>query len=172
MVEVIGAGGPMDRASIGLSTRRGTNITNERRLERAPAALRAASELWKKEYPNARLRSATAVYNCMGLVFASRRTWIDPVHLAAILKDDDYRKLAGPHEVQTGDIVVYLNREDRSASHVGVVVKIEPEIANASWNIMVMSQWGADGEYFHFVNDVPKLLGEPNQYWTDRRLNP
>jgi hypothetical protein len=74
--------------------------------------------------------------------------------------------------LRLGDIAVYLNRDGRIVSHVGVVVKIEPDIAKASWNIMVMSQWGADGEYIHSVDDVPQFLGEPKQYWTDRRPNP
>lgn len=167
---VIGAGGANDRAALPLATRRGTHIPNEKRKESAPVQRRASAELWKKERPNARLRSATAVYNCMGLVFASRRTWIDPVHLKTILKEDEYRQIAGPQEAQIGDIVVYENRRDRSVSHIGMIVEIVPKIDLPSWEITIMSKWGADGEYLHIVDDVPSQLGKPATYWTDRRL--
>jgi hypothetical protein len=35
--------------------------------------------------------------------------------------------------------------------------------------LVVVSKWGADGEYEHDVTDVPKLLGAPAEYWTDRK---
>ncbi len=169
---VIGAGGPSDRAYLPLATRRGAPIPNERRLERAPASLRAAYDLFRRERPNARLRSATAVYNCMGMAFASRRTWIDTSQLGMILQDDDYRRLDGPHEAHTGDLVVYRKRPGGAVSHVSVIVRIEPMVQTVSWEIITISQWGADGEYLHRVDDVPDLLGEPVEYWTDRRPVP
>lgn len=172
MAIIIGAGGLADRASIPLGTRRGNFIPNERRLERNPAALRAAVEFWNKEQPNARLRSATSVYNCMGLIFACRRAWIDTEHLAAILTGDEYRRLAGPGETQSGDVVVYREKRGQRVCHVGVVLTVEPEINTASRRIRVMSQWGADGEYIHFIEDVPEILGEPVEYWTERRPKP
>ena len=172
MTRLIGAGGPSDRAYLPLATRCGTIIPNERRHELPPAALRAAVEFWERARPNARLRSATAVYNCMGLIFASRRTWVDPDDLDTILEEDEYRQLAGAHEAQTGDVIVYRDRRDHSVCHVGVIVEIKPEIQTASWKITVISQWGAMGEYFHLIDDVPELLGEPMEYWTDRRPKP
>jgi hypothetical protein len=42
--------------------------------------------------PNAVLRSAsTFPYNCMGLVFASRRAWIEIDYVYTVLKEDGYR---------------------------------------------------------------------------------
>ncbi len=35
--------------------------------------------------------------------------------------------------------------------------------------LQVLSKWGADGEYFHDLTDVPYLLGRPAEYWTDRK---
>lgn len=166
---LISPGGPSDRASIPLATRRGSLIPNERRFERPHEALREAVRFAIQGRPNVRLRSATAVYNCMGMIFASRRTWIDPVHLTTILIDDGYRRITIEY-VQIGDIAVYRAPEDpRVASHVAVIVKIEPEIATASWKITVMSQWGADGEYIHPIDEVPIILGKPVEFWTDRR---
>jgi hypothetical protein len=81
-----------------------------------------------------------------------------------ILVEDEYRRLAGPSESQVGDVVVYRNTRDHS-------VNIERRVDTASWKITVISQWGADGEYLHLMEDVPEMLGRPVKYWTDRRLN-
>lgn len=173
MAIIIGEGGPNDRAAIPLATRRGTWIPNEQRLERAPASLRAAVEIWTGKYPEIQLRSATALYNCIGLVFASRRTLIDPKYLVTILQEDEYRQVAGSQDLQLGDIVVYRRRSDQSVSHVAVIFAVERKIATASWEIWVISQWGGDGEYLHRMEDVPlDFLGEPTEYWTDRRPCP
>jgi hypothetical protein len=161
---IIGTGGPNDRAFIPLATRRGTLIPNERRRERASELMRAAVQIHGRSHPNARLRSATQLYNCMGLIFAARRTWIDPTYLNMILVEDEYRRLAGPSESQVGDVVVYRNTRDHS-------VNIERRVDTASWKITVISQWGADGEYLHLMEDVPEMLGRPVKYWTDWRLN-
>ncbi len=176
MVTVVGAGGPADRASLPLATRQGTHIPNERRLEQAPARLRAAINIWTGAYREIRLRSATGIYNCMGLVLASRRTWVYPDgvsrgQLRTVLEEDGYRRLAGPAEVQIGDVVLYHRGEE--ISHIAVVIEIHPVVATASWQITVVSQWGADGEYIHPLEDVPQdRLGAPSEYWTDRRPAP
>jgi len=69
--------------------------------------------------------------------------------------------------MRAGDVAVY--RMNGEVSHVGVVLRIEPDVAAASWRVTIMSQWGADGEYTHSIEDVPVLLGVPSEYWTDRR---
>jgi len=166
---IAGAGGSQDRASIQLETRKGRYIPNERKKERLPDALRAALSIWVEKYPNIRLRSLTATYNCVGLVFACRRTCIDPEHLPMILKDDNYRRLSGENEVEIGDLVLYRVTQDEY-SHIGVVVKKEPNIINSSFEITVVSQWGADGEYIHLMNEVPDSYGKIREFWTDRRI--
>jgi hypothetical protein len=88
-----------------------------------------------------------------------------------ILRDDQYRRLAGPSETQVGDVVVYRDTRDHSVSHVALIVNIERRVDIASWKITVISQWGADGEYLHLIEDVPEALGTPVEYWTDRRSN-
>ena len=165
---LIGGGGESDRLSIKLATRRGTFISNERRRERPPEALRAAKEIWKEKYPNIQVRSLTAIYNCVGLVFGSRRTCIDTDQLELILREDDYRRLPGEHDVEIGDLVLY--RIGNRYEHIAVVVNKERDLINASFEITVISQWGADGEYIHLIHDVPPALGIPQEFWTDRRL--
>jgi hypothetical protein len=88
-----------------------------------------------------------------------------------ILLEDNYRQLTGLAESQVGAIVIYRDTRDHSVSHVALIVSIEARVDAAAWKITVISQWGADGEYIHLMEDVPELLGRPMEYWTDRRLN-
>ena len=103
----------------------------------------------------------------MGMVFASRRTCIDPEHLDMILDDDEYRKLTSQAELQIGDLVIYRGDDDQ-VSHVGIISSIDVDIGTASMRLFVLSQWGKDGEYLHGINDVSPYLGTPTEFWTDR----
>ncbi len=166
---IIGAGGSNDRASIPLATERGTFIPNERRRERSPESLKAAQQLWTQKYPQIRPRSLTAVYNCVGLAFASRRTCIDPEYLKMILIEDNYRLLSGEHEVEIGDLVLYRAIKYQY-SHIAVVVNKSKNVKNATFEITVVSQWGADGEYIHLIDEVPDSYGKIKEFWTDRKI--
>jgi cell wall-associated NlpC family hydrolase len=105
----------------------------------------------------------------MGLVFASRRTWIDPEHLYQILADDEYQQLGGVAEAQPGDVVVYRG-SDGQPSHVGIIWERNLIVPGQQEDpVKVLSQWGADGEYLHDLSDVPLLLGTATEFWTDRR---
>jgi hypothetical protein len=155
--------------SLALETRARRSIPNEPRKERAKLSLQSAVDLIKQSHPNALLRSITATYHCVGLVVASRRTWVDPDHLLTILIQDSYRRLRGPEETEVGDVVVYRD-EAGDVSHVGLVSRkklVDP--VNGADYLQVLSKWGADGEYFHDLTDVPYLLGRPTEYWTDRK---
>jgi len=165
---IINVGCRNDKRSIGLATRKGNYIENARKEERAPDAMRSAYEMFKKQHSSIEARSLSASYNCMGMVFASRRTNIDVERaIKLILKDDEYVQVVEIKNVQKGDIVVYY--KDERPTHVGVVVNIEKIVGNASWDITILSQWGNDGEYFHNVSDVPVLYGTKIEYWTDRK---
>ena len=58
--------------------------------------------------------------------------------------------------------------EDGEAVHVSVVTRVHVDLTNATWEVFAVSQWGADGEYLHRVDDVHPNLGRPKEYWTDR----
>lgn len=154
-------------AGIRLATRENTCIPNERRRQKPPVAMKAAMKLALDGHSSVVMRSLSSVYNCMGMVFASRRTWIDPEHLGMILKDDKYRRLTNDTEIEQGDVVVYRD-DNETVSHVGIVVKVTTRLNEASIEVSVLSQWGADGEYFHLADDVNPALGSPAEYWTDR----
>jgi hypothetical protein len=124
-------------------------------------------QLVLNNHPSARLRSLTATYNCIGMAFANRRTWIEPTHVQMILDDDGYQEVS-PKEVMPGDIVTYRD-DSGEISHVAVVVSHEADVANAGWNTTVLSQWGADGEYLHDHRDVNQKLGKPDKFYSERR---
>jgi hypothetical protein len=168
---IIRPGEPEDGLSMPLYTQKRNFIPNEQRLESAPEILRAAVSIMRKNRPDARLRSITATYNCLGMAFASRRTHIDPMHLSKILRDDGYRLLQPDEAASPGDVVVYKNKF-KEPVHVGLVIKTTPNVdpGQPPYNIEVLSKWGYDGEYLHEVTYVPEVLGSPEEYWTDRKI--
>lgn len=152
---------------LALETKRGNKVPNEQRREVSPERMNAAMEVVKANHPTAVERSLRSTYNCMGMVFASRRTCVDIDHLTFILADDGYRKIVNESEVQVGDLAVYRG-DSGDFSHVGIVYYLSPYGADGNRDIFVMSQWGRDGEYYHRVDDVNVNLGKPAEYWTDR----
>jgi hypothetical protein len=167
MVEIIGQGGESDRYSVRLSTARGRHIKNIRRPPLSPAIMKEAMRMHTGSHPSIKLRSLSSEYNCMGLVFASRRAEVDVDELQIILEDDGYVQVTEGNAAR-GDIVVYRGG-DNSPLHVGVVYDHTPDVETAKWKTFVLSQWGRDGEYFHVANDVSPLMGKPSDFWTDRK---
>jgi len=162
---------PKDKEPIKLETKARTPIPNWIEPERPPAALHAAAENWKERRPHAFLRSLTSTYNCIGLVVASRRAWVDPADLLQILKDDGYRKLSGAAEAMEGDVVVYREVGGRGAvTHAGLILKKQPITEPGADFLVVLSKWGQDGEYLHDESHVPEPYGKPAEYWTERRM--
>jgi hypothetical protein len=167
MPQILDEGGIGDRNRIELATSKNRRIPNARPSERAPDALAAAMKLCTENHPTVRVRSLSATYNCIGMVFANRRNWIDPSHVQMILDDDGYREV-DRKDVRPGDIVIYRD-VDGSLTHAGVVISNEPDLASAHWKTTVLSQWGADGEYFHDLGDVNVSLGTPDGFYSERR---
>lgn len=167
MVEIVGLGTERDPASILLATKEGNYIPNVRRRTQPPAIMREAVRIHSAEHPSMRVRSLSSEYNCVGLVFASRRTWVDPELVPMILKEDGYRRIQ-PSEVESGDVLVYRNATGELV-HLAIVLDHYPDVVEASWKSRVVSQWGGDGEYLHDANDVSPFLGNPVEFWTERR---
>jgi hypothetical protein len=167
MAEIIDLGSVRDRNSIALETSKKSRIPNARRAERAPASLAAAYAMVSSDHPSARLRSLSGTYNCFGMAFASRRTCIEPTHIPMILADDGYLPIEAK-EVQPGDLVLYRDTYDE-ISHVAVVISHKPDVKNGRWITIVLSQWGADGEYIHEIADVNDFLGRPDKFYSEKR---
>ena len=129
--------------------------------------MEAAKNIVCQAHPHVQVRSLSSVYNCMGMVFASRRTWVEPEHLRMILAEDGYRQLPDERDLQLGDVVVYKD-DSGEISHVGIIARREIDLLGQPPQLFVLSQWGQDGEYFHRADDVNPRLGKPAEYWTDR----
>lgn len=176
MFEIVNAGSLSDKNSIPLATRCGTPIPNERRMERSPQQLNAAKEYMLKGHPDRELRSLSGTFNCMGHVFACRRTCIEPEHfLKLIAKDDGYRCLDTAENPMPGDVAVYVGKSSQKVEHIGVIINVVPDIMNARFNLRVLSQFGSDGEYFHKDDDLPDALSVgvgilKLTIWTERQL--
>jgi hypothetical protein len=171
MVPILRRGSEDDPESFKFFTGSNRFIENERPdTERAPDALRAARTLFRGIYPNVECRSLTGMYNCVGMVFATRRTAVSPDHLPQILRDDGYRTIAEAN-VFVGDIVIY--KRAGNPQHVGIIYEfrdISPAHDGSLREMFVLSQWGQDGEYLHRLRDVPTIYGTELEFWTERRL--
>lgn len=165
MDEIIGRGGVTDIHAIKISTKDGWHIPNERRMELPPETLKAAKRINMSIGDGVKPRVVSGTYNCVGMVFACRRTHIDSDWLPEILNRDGY-SLIEETDVVIADLVVYfLNSRPK---HVGIVVDV-CRIGETT-AIHVLSQWGASGEYFHPAQNVPIIFGCPT-YWTERKTN-
>jgi hypothetical protein len=146
------------RSELKLHTRNENQIENE--IDRRPVRAGDAAAIidTKARYPNCRHRPVgpSRQYNCHGLTFASRRTWIcKPSEISKILHDDSYEQIQRPEDVLPGDVVVYTREGD--PEHSGIVVSISPEI----W---VLSKWGALHEVIHRVTECPYNQAYPEFY--------
>ena len=150
-----------------LCTKQGSHIPNEQRPPRPPDSMKAAEGIVTSNHHTAQTRSLASGYNCVGMIFAARRTWIETDLVDMILREDGYRQLGDESEVHVGDVVIYRT-EDGEISHVGLISGIGANVEEAKWEFTVLSRWGQDGEYFHDINDVSPYLGKPTEYWTDR----
>jgi hypothetical protein len=113
------------------------------------------------------------MYNCVGLVFAARRTAIDcPSTLDMILRDDGYY-IVPETDVVCGDVVVYRNRG--VPNHVGLIYELKDVSIRqdrSSIELWVLSQWGEDGEYIHKCREVPHIYGDTIEFWSERKPVP
>jgi hypothetical protein len=169
-MSILSGQGPfLNRPPLALETKARHPIHNRERVERLLPAMEAAAAIHQADHPTARMRSLSATYNCIGMVVASRRAWVDTSDLLRVLQEDGLRLLAEGDLPANGDVVVY--RRDGAVTHAGLIIACNVLIAgNRVDPFRVLSQWGADGEYEHDSGDVPQALGSPVEYWTDRRV--
>lgn len=168
MVYIFGQGGSSDNAALRLDTRRKRHIDNEMHLEKPRQGMLDVAAEIESAHPGTQLVSASAVYNCFGLAFGSRRTSItDGEQVRKALDDDGFRRLAWDYLLwDVGDIVLY--RTDREEiSHVAVVLAMTPRLTG-EMDVRVISAWGESGEYVHWMNPNNALLGEPYAVYSQR----
>ena len=129
------------------------------------AHTREAIELVGPNKSNVRVRSISDhPYNCVGMVLANRRAWIDldSDEIEDLLAKDGFKKIL-PQELSVGDVVLY--EHDNEFTHIGMVICVDSENVT---NIWVMSKWGFAGEMIHHLHDVPGEYGLGRHFWSER----
>jgi hypothetical protein len=155
---------------IHLATRIGRYIPNWQGDNLQPSEIQAQTALETYKGKNRFPQIVDSTYNCLGLVFAARRTNVATEHVKWILQHDDYQKLSGRVLPQRGDVVLYA-QEDNIVTHVGVVHDVKSSSRNSEdWEVWVLSKWGTHGaEYVHLADDIPSLYGTAIEYWRHKR---
>lgn len=167
-----------DRHRIVVQTRRGYSLENFV----APKPDQQASNFFQllvKEHGKnwrQRINQAVGVYNCAGLVWASRRTVLpNPNEWQRIIDDDGYRPLRIGEKPYIGDIAIYRARHNHEIIHIARVCAIQkldvPHHVASEGTPWALSKWDLkSGESYHAVADVYLNGGEPFDlsYVTDR----
>ncbi|MGN8084588.1 hypothetical protein ACTJK6_00930 [Ralstonia sp. 22086] len=138
------------KTSIRLQTAKGTDIANYQEHE-VDLSEYSKVKLQEQKYPGVRRRNnPMSLYNCHGLVFASRRAWVQGEDLSNIMLDDGYFSVE-EKDVLPGDVVIYF--DGQTPSHTGFVVSVRSE--GVLQNIEVCSKWGHSAEFIHHVARSP-----------------
>ena len=104
------------------------------------------------------------MYNCVGMIFSSRRAWIHIDEIYDILTHDGYNEIRF-NRIEVGDVVVYT--EKRNPEHVGLITHVGRRKGEIE-NVRVLSKWGKEGEIEHYLNVVPERFGQPSEFWSER----
>jgi len=165
--------------SIALQTRKKTDVPNSMGPECVPPTEVRKFERLLKKFSNWKPRKPpTGVYNCVGHVWASRRTGVyDRLDewVLRIRDEDGYRVLnTGNEYPRTGDLVTYWETLNPHTNflHIGIVEMREGIEPSSQRLPFVWSKLdGTSGEVVHYVSDVPyrEIFGDfQTEFWTDR----
>lgn len=142
------------RRSIRLDTKLGNAVENEQALPPDDYTI-ARMQQQERRFPGwVKRREICGLYNCFGMVWASRRTAIYDEEYSKFLEDDGYREIA-LQDVMAGDIVTYswLNDPDRVA-HVALVLMVNEDSTGRLRTPYVLSKWNdCSGEFVHNYQD-------------------
>lgn len=160
-MELNSLSGPSE--GIALETQEGNPITNDQ-----------SREIWNRDekeferyedkYGDVTIKRTEpdAGYNCHGLTFGSRRTWIyDSDDLQMIISDDCYHEV-DDSEVLPGDILLYID-ESGDIEHSGIVAKL-PSPDDVLSIPTIFRKWGKYAEILHKANQCPYNYGRHQYY--------
>lgn len=114
----------------------------------------------ERKYTHATKRTnPSGIYNCHGMIFASRRCFIaDTQDILNILDDDNYQQI-DRMDALPGDIIVYYSYGD--AEHSGIVIeKPTPPL----YVPYIVSKWSSHAEFIHPANHCPYNLSDIRYY--------
>jgi len=145
LVIILNANKPKEN-SIKLQTRKGSDIENSQFFEIAPHEKEQFKKL-EALFPLVKIRNnPTAIYNCHGMTFASKRTGINESDsLKQILKDDNYIEIQ-EKDILPNDIILFLDKDD-NIHHSGIIMYIDEK----SHIPFICSKWGSYSEIVHSV---------------------
>ena len=143
--------------SIELQTHLGNDIVNEVGLEPEQIHIDKYNSLLNRFRLNwTQRKPPVGVYNCMGHVWACRRTSVyDDLErqLGTIFADDGYRIVGWPNErLFIGDLVTYWGSagSSRMFYHVGIVSELRSSLGGSSVIPWILSKWDdTSGEVLH-----------------------
>lgn len=152
----------MRGTKICLQTVLGSDIENEQSHEFSFND-RHSIGILRNRYRDAKIRTdPNPIYNCHGMVFASRRTGIhDSKEIIRILEEDGYIEI-NLSEVLAGDVVMYFG-DDGDFLHCGIVVGLDEPLRLP----LVLSKWGKFSEVVHYLGNCPYQSAKTKYY----RLN-
>jgi len=125
--------------------------------------MKEAHRIHQQTHFSLKLRSMRSDYNCIGLVFGSRRTALSIDDALQILDDDGYRPISR-EDSERGDLVLY--EDAKGPVHIGIIWDSDP----IRKTLTVLSAWGSDGEYFHSLEDVRDDWKHEVSIWTERLI--
>jgi hypothetical protein len=157
MVLILGSG-PLETEII-LQTRKGNNIPNGQNHEFSHFE-RSQFDQIRQAFPTNIYRTPpNPIYNCHGMVFASRRTGIyDSLSLQRILDEDGYTEVERGN-VLPGDIIIYFDNTN-DFEHSGLVVSWDKQLSVP----LVVSKWGKFAEVVHWGNQCPYNFANVHYY--------
>ncbi len=138
-----------DEETIILETRKKGRIRNDR--TKLSLKELADAQSMKDRYKFVQYRTAPCgYYNCLGLVFASRRVRVfeEEDEINAILLQDNYSDIE-EEDVLGGDVVFYY--DNKKFTHCGVVLyRVENPFFK---DYKILSKWGNGHEAIHGLRD-------------------
>lgn len=144
------------RKSIVVQTRKGNDINNEQFFD-VDDYYKNQCLYYDREYSEVvRRTDISPIYNCHGMTFASRRTWIYEIEeINKIIEDDNYKEIT-INEILPGDIVFYIDEETKDITHSGIVIS-KYEISDRGIINMpqIISKWGGCREVVHKIDECP-----------------
>ena len=88
--------------------------------------------------------------------------------MPVIFEDDGYKTIPRAKALP-GDIAVYRDRTG-DVSHVGVIIERRLITREDQDDLVILSQWGFDGEYIHGASELPEAYGPLGEIWSDRKI--
>jgi len=133
-----------------LQTRLGNDIVNCQGIMKNPITKQQIEDLKNRYHPISIRTCPSSIYNCHGLTFAARRTWIaENDEIYKILHEDDYQQIQ-EGDILPSDSVVYFDN-DSFVIHSGIVVD-----KNKVFNVpIICSKWGHFFEAIHLLGSCP-----------------